>query len=300
MQVYLATRCMKFTFRGSREGMTPSLLTFWGPERQCSVLVHFFEHGCWGSLVQTGGEEQSFTAQDQLFVLMQAAAYLTATRGQGSPEARSCYERAESLSHSIGRPLLMRALIGQWRHSLNTGKLSGAMQVAERLYSLAQKQDDPMLMIWAYNALAVTHLYLGDFESARQYATHGVLIWRSGGGQSDPEDVDTPVVGCFCYKGGSEWHLGEIASCHAMLDEAISVAKELKDTHALAMALGWAARQAFTERNPAEVDRFASELIELSTRHNFVYWLASGTIWRAGRAALRVTPRKVFRGSSRE
>jgi hypothetical protein len=41
-----------------------------------------------------------------------------------------------------------------------------------------------------------------------------------------------------------------------MLDEAISVAKELNDTHALAMALGWAARQAFTERNPAEVDRF--------------------------------------------
>jgi hypothetical protein len=52
-----------------------------------------------------------------------------------------------------------------------------------------------------------------------------------------------------------------------MLDEAISVAKELKDTHALAVALGWGARQAFTERNPAQVDPFASELIELSTRH---------------------------------
>ena len=64
------------------------------------------------------------------------------------------------------------------------------------------------------------------------------------------------------------------------MDEAISVAKELKDTHALALALGWATRQAFTERNPAEVDRWASELIELSTRHNFVYWLASGAIWR--------------------
>jgi hypothetical protein len=97
---------------------------------------------------------------------------------------------------------------------------------------------------------------------------------------SHPEDVDTPVVGCLCYKGGAEWHLGEIASCHATMDEAISVAKELKDTHALALALGWAARQAFNERNPAEVDRWASELIELSTRHNFVYWLASGAIWR--------------------
>src|SRR5262249_31123607 len=31
---------------------------------------------------------------------------------------------------------------------------------------------------------------------------------------------------------------------------------------------------------PAEVDRLASDLIELSTRHHFVYWLAEGTIYR--------------------
>jgi hypothetical protein len=35
-----------------------------------SVLVHFFENGRWGSLVQTAVEGQSLTAEDQLFVLM--------------------------------------------------------------------------------------------------------------------------------------------------------------------------------------------------------------------------------------
>ena len=48
----------------------------------------------------------------------------------------------------------------------------------------------------------------------------------------------------------------------------------------LASALCWAAGLAIAERNPAEVDRFASELIELSTRHNFVYYLTIGTIHR--------------------
>src|ERR1700758_3678651 len=43
-----------------------------------SVLVHFFEQGRWGSLVQTAIEEQSLTAEDQLFILLQAAKYLTA------------------------------------------------------------------------------------------------------------------------------------------------------------------------------------------------------------------------------
>ena len=90
-----------------------------------SVLVHFFEHGRWGSPVETGVEGQSLTAEDQLFILTQAGLYLTATRGLGAPEARICYERAESLCHSLNRPLLLySALIGQWRYSLITEKLT--------------------------------------------------------------------------------------------------------------------------------------------------------------------------------
>jgi hypothetical protein len=64
------------------------------------------------------------------------------------------------------------------------------------------------------------------------------------------------------------------------MDEGIAIAKELKDMNSLAMALSSTAFLASVARDPAEVNRFASELIELSTRHNFVYWLALGTIWR--------------------
>ena len=49
-----------------------------------SVLVHFFENGRWGSPLETAVEEQSLTAEDQLFILMQAGLYLTATRGFGA------------------------------------------------------------------------------------------------------------------------------------------------------------------------------------------------------------------------
>ena len=38
-----------------------------------SVLVHFFEDGRWGSPVEKGVEGQSLTAEDQLFILIQAA-----------------------------------------------------------------------------------------------------------------------------------------------------------------------------------------------------------------------------------
>ena len=54
-----------------------------------------------GSLVETAVEEQSLTAEDQLLILMQAAPYLTATRGLGASEARIC------LCRSLGRLFLL-------------------------------------------------------------------------------------------------------------------------------------------------------------------------------------------------
>ncbi len=246
-----------------------------------SVLAHFFEHGRWGSPVETAAEGQSLTAEDQLFILMQAAKYLTATRGLGAPEARICYERAEPLCQSLNQPQLQcLALRGQWRYCLMTDKLSVAIQIAERGYSLAQEQNDAALKIGACAALAANLFFLGDFESARRYARHGVQIWHSGGVKFPPEDLDTPVVGCLCHGALSEWHLGEIASCKANMEEAISLAKELNDMNALALALDWAAMLGSCERNPAEVERLASELIELSTRHNFSYRLAQGAVYR--------------------
>jgi hypothetical protein len=48
--------------------------------------------------------------------------------------------------------------------------------------------------------------------------------------------------------------------------EAISLAKELNDMHALALALWNAGILGHYERNPDEVERLASDLIELSMK----------------------------------
>jgi hypothetical protein len=107
-----------------------------------SALVNFFEDGRWGSPVEMSVEGQSLTAEDQLFILMQSGLYLTATRGPAAPEMRICYERAEPLCRSLDRPLqLYVALLGQWRYSLNTDKLTATRQVAERFYSLTTLLD---------------------------------------------------------------------------------------------------------------------------------------------------------------
>ena len=68
--------------------------------------------------------------------------------------------------------------------------------------------------------------------------------------------------------------------CKAAIAEAIPLAKELNDMPALAVALFFAAHLAQFEGNHAEVEQFALDLIELSTRQNFAIWLPIGAIFR--------------------
>jgi hypothetical protein len=80
-------------------------------------------------------------------------------------------------------------------------------------------------------------LLLGsDLEAGQQYARRGIQIWRSGAVRFASEEVDVPVVSCLCYEALFQWHFGDITFCHTALAEAISVAKELNDMHAFAVA----------------------------------------------------------------
>lgn len=231
-----------------------------------SILAHLFESGRRGSPVRTTVEGQNLSEEDQLCILMQATTYLTATRGFTTPEARVCSEGVESLCHSLHRPLpLYAALMSQWRYSLATGRLTTAMQLAQRISSLAQEQNHAALMVGAYRALVTTLYGMGKFECARQHARLGLELWRSGVTPSPVEEVHAPEVLCLCWQALPDWHLREIASCHQSMAQAIAPAKELQDTHALAMALISAAHLKHFERDPEEVERLARR--PLSCRH---------------------------------
>jgi adenylate cyclase len=154
------------------------------------------------------------------------------------------------------------------------------MQIAKRVFQLAQNQDDPALIVGAYRDLAGTLYFLGDFEAARQNAASGLQIWRSGGQPSPVEEFYAPPVLCLVVEALFDWHLGQIPSCKEAMAQAISLAEQLNDNHALAAALVWAATLGHLESDPAAVARLATNLIELSTHQNFAFWLPAGEIFR--------------------
>jgi predicted ATPase len=165
-------------------------------------------------------------------------------------------------------------------YSLLTDELIATMKIAKRMHSLAQEQNDSTLMIAACSTVGATHYYLGNFEIARQYITRALRIWRSGGERFSFQEVDAQSVGCLSREALLQWHFGAIGSCNATMAKAISLAKDLNHMHGLAVARLHAGILACLEHNPAEVERLASELIELSTRQNFVLWLAGGAVLR--------------------
>jgi hypothetical protein len=161
-----------------------------------SVLIHFFEHGRWGSLVETAIEGQSLTAEDKLFILMQAGLYLTATRGPAAPEMRICYELAEPLCHSLNRPLLLYVtLAGHWRFSLHTEKLTATMRIAERVCTLAEEQNNPALKVGAYHISAAT-LYNGVIHNLASPSCAGPL--RSAMNNSETDISGLNSCQSFC------------------------------------------------------------------------------------------------------
>ena len=111
-------------------------------------------------------------------------------------------------------------------------------------------------MIEACVASAGPLYFLGDFESARQYTRRGVQIWRAEGIQS----YEGGHVGCLFLGAILDWHFGEIASSQSTMAEAISLAKELNSMQVLSQALWHAGWLAHFERNPAQVERLASDL----------------------------------------
>jgi predicted ATPase len=121
---------------------------------------------------------------------------------------------------------------------------------------------------------------LGDFETARQFAIRGIEIWRAGTAQSQPETIDVPAVTCLCYEAICAWHFGQIAASRPHMAEAISLSKEMNDMHGLASTLYYEGTIAYLGHNHAEVERFASDVIQLATRQHFAHWLALGSILR--------------------
>src|SRR5262249_371021 len=151
--------------------------------------------------------------------------------------------------------------------------------LATQLLQLAQRLQDPALLIEADVALGYTSYYLGNFDAAREYAEEGIALY-------DPQQhhalallyggVDPGMIS-LCVAAQALWSLGYPAQALKRSQEAILLAQQLSHPHSLAFALGHAARvHQFGQDKDAAYER-AGAVMTLSTEHRLSFWLAWGT-----------------------
>ena len=195
-------------------------------------------------------------------------------KGYGHPEVEQAYTRARELCQQVGEtPQLFPALLGLSIYFVVRAELQTARELGAQLLSLAQRAQDPVLLVEAHYSLGVTCFWLGEFAPAREYLEQGIVHY-------DPQrhrahlalfGQDGGAV-CLCRMAPALWYLGYPDQALARSREALILARELSHPFSLAYVLLWTAMLYNHRREVQEAQEWADAVTALSTERGFPYW----------------------------
>jgi predicted ATPase len=200
------------------------------------------------------------------------------SEGYGAAGLASRMANAVALARRADRrPLLIRALRGEWDYKMHTGDLGGALGVAQEMMALAALEHDPIARVVAATSLGMNYAYAGRLGEARDLfetcLTEQAISAATGLGGPHPQDHEVLVR---TYLARVLACLGETRQAAEEGRKAIERARATQHRPSLAVALTLGCRQAWLLRDPALVQERAAELIKLSEGEGFPYWLARG------------------------
>jgi DNA-binding winged helix-turn-helix (wHTH) protein/predicted ATPase len=206
------------------------------------------------------------------------------TKGYSAAEVELAYGRARELCQQVKEtPQLFWTLWGLWGFYEVRGNSRTSLELAKQLLTLAQGQQDPLLLIEAYHALGENLSILGELVSARTYLEQGIALYdpqqRSSLG-SGPVSHQAAVVSCLRWAALALWPLGYPDQAFERISEALSLAQELSDPFNLALVLDFAANVHQYRREAQTVQENAEAAIALSHEHGFPQLLSHGMVLR--------------------
>jgi len=226
--------------------------------------------------------ETTERTQQELTLRIALGAPLMATKGYGAEEVAQCYTRAWELSRQVREsPQLFQALCGLHRFYLLRAELQPARELGGQLLSLAQRGQDPALLLEAHRTLGQTFFWLGEFPIAQVHIEQGMALY-------DPERRHfhaflygrDPGVDCYSYASVVLWCLGYPDQALKRKNEVLTLAQELSHPFSLASAFGFAGFLHTLRREGQASQEQAEATMALATEQDFAHWLAHGMIFR--------------------
>jgi TOMM system kinase/cyclase fusion protein len=204
------------------------------------------------------------------------------TKGWADPEAARVYTRAHALCQQMGEtPQLFPALWGLWLFYTGRGELQTARALGEQLLTLAERVQDPVLLVQACHALGPTLFWLGELVLAQARLAQGIAHYapqqhraslRYGG--------HDPGVCCRYYAAWTLWVRGYPDQALQQQQEAVRLAQELAHPYTLASTLDWGAWLHQFRREGQAAQAQAEAAMTMSSEHGFVQLLAQEKILR--------------------
>ena len=206
---------------------------------------------------------------------------LHATKGPGAPDVGETYTKARELCQRVGEtPKLFPVLWGLSRVHNFRGELQLARDLGEELFAMAQRVQDPALVLEAHHTLWAILFSLGELAAAQMHAEQGIASYNQQqhshlaflyGGHD-------PGVCCRTHAARQLWLLGYPEQALQRCQEALDLAWELSHLYSLASALVWVA---WVHQQCGEV-QLARERTEaalaIGTEHGFPRFVVQGTL----------------------
>ena len=182
--------------------------------------------------------------QQELSVLMTLGMALRPTQDDDGAAMERLYTRAGALCEDIGDPpQLFRVLWGLWGVYNRRGDYQTMQAIGEQLFSLAQRLDDPDLVLEAHHALWTSLFSRGELVAARAHQDQGRRLYNP---QRHPiyaalYSGHDPGVCCHYRAAPVLWLLGYPSQAVASSQAAVALAQQLAHPYSLTQALYWAA-----------------------------------------------------------
>jgi DNA-binding SARP family transcriptional activator/predicted ATPase len=219
----------------------------------------------------------------ELDMLVELASAFMDTKGWASPEAEQAYTRALALCQQVEKlSQLFRVLWGLHQIYMVQAKQDQARAMAEQCLHLAQRTQDPALLLQAHHALSGILFLLSPNELllALEHAEQGIAIY-------DPQQHHAHALhyaghdpGTCCREIASKalWLLGYPDQALKRSQEAISLGKELSHPYSLAHALYSDAVLHLFRREAQVVAEQVAATITIATENDIPQQLAHGTM----------------------
>jgi predicted ATPase len=256
---------------------------------QRSAHVEAISHLTRGLEVLTALPDTAERTQHELSLQITLGTALMAAKGQAAPEVGQAYARARELCRQVGEtPQLFPVLFGLWRFYLVRTEYQTARELAEQCLSLAQRVQDPALLLEAHFALGASLLWLGEVAPARAHLEQGIALY-------DPHEhralafrlgID-PKVWCLAYAAQALWMLGYPDQALRQHHEALILAQELSHPHSLAAALFYVALIHCYRREAHATQERAEAAIALASEQGFPHWLVQSMLLRGWALAMQ-------------